>query len=136
MARSMRVASDRSLLLRHMAEVAYGGSSEEFVRHVCNVARGGQVVLTEQAWSGVQDHLPGQAQVRTRPKAGRAVPIPILPARGAKVHASGRSFGPAAGLEAVFPWSNATPRAARCEWRARGCKTQFARVRRRALPVG
>jgi len=43
--------------------VEYGGGGEAFVRHVATAIYGGQVVLTESAWTTVQDHIPGQAQV-------------------------------------------------------------------------
>lgn len=42
--------------------VEYGGGGEAFVRHVATAIYGGQVVLTESAWTTVQDHIPGQAQ--------------------------------------------------------------------------
>ena len=44
--------------------VEYSGRGESFVRTIANLAYGGQVVLTEPAWVSVQDHIPGQAQVR------------------------------------------------------------------------
>lgn len=43
--------------------VEYSGPGETFVRHIANATYGGQVVLTEPAWTTVQDHIPGQAQV-------------------------------------------------------------------------
>ena len=42
--------------------VEYSGPGEAFVRHIANATYGGQVALTEPAWTTVQDHIPGQAQ--------------------------------------------------------------------------
>jgi hypothetical protein len=47
--------------------VEYSGPGETFVRHIANATYGGQVALTEPAWTTVQDHIPGQAQARTVP---------------------------------------------------------------------
>jgi class 3 adenylate cyclase len=43
--------------------VDYVGPAERTVSALCNVAHGGQVVLSEAAWAAVQDRLPGQPQV-------------------------------------------------------------------------
>lgn len=45
-------------------QVDYDGGGQAFARSVAALACGGQVVLTEPAWVSVQDHLPGQSQVR------------------------------------------------------------------------
>lgn len=47
-----------------LPEVDYSGRGERLARVVADIIQGGQVVLTEAAWSHVQDQLPGQAQVR------------------------------------------------------------------------
>lgn len=63
--------------------VSFGGAGVAFTRQVANVAFGGQVVLTESAWTTVQDHIPGRAQVP--PLAIKQLPlIPFPIAIGAK----------------------------------------------------
>jgi class 3 adenylate cyclase len=50
-------------------EVTYEGSGEALAEDLADLVHGGQVVLSESAWRAVQDHIPGQAQVRA--PAGR-----------------------------------------------------------------
>ena len=48
---------------RHTDLYDYSGAGEQFVKHLCNVIHGGQVVLSETAWQSMQDQIPGQCQV-------------------------------------------------------------------------
>ena len=41
----------------------YGGPALAFVLALCSTVHGGQVVLSEPAWSAAQDQIPGLAQV-------------------------------------------------------------------------
>ena len=46
-----------------MQRGTYTGPGLAFVQALCGTAHGGQVVLSEPAWSTAQDQIPGLAQV-------------------------------------------------------------------------
>lgn len=43
--------------------IHYGGSGQAFIKKLSKLVNGGQVVLSEPAWSAIQSRLPGQTQV-------------------------------------------------------------------------
>ncbi|KAK9829405.1 hypothetical protein WJX72_005653 [[Myrmecia] bisecta] len=43
-------------------DLDYTGPGEQLVKHLCNAIHGGQVVLSEPAWTSIQDQIPGQSQ--------------------------------------------------------------------------
>jgi hypothetical protein len=47
--------------------VDYTGPAVDHAKELSSIVNGGQVVLTQHAWIAVQDHLPGQAEVRGSP---------------------------------------------------------------------
>ena len=79
--------------------VEYSGPGETFVRHIANATYGGQVALTEPAWTTVQDHIPGQAQVRRQLPTTQTL-LHSTPSQAVRI-AVGAAAGLPAGLQGV-----------------------------------
>ena len=58
-----------------MQRGTYAGPGLAFVQALCGTAHGGQVVLSEPAWSTAQDQIPGLAQVWSDP---RTAPVHVM----------------------------------------------------------
>lgn len=57
---------DLSSLGQRESEMSYHGPGVDLAKDLSFVAHGGQIVLSETAWAGVQDRLPGASQAGTQ----------------------------------------------------------------------